>query len=110
MRLSPGYFSRRRIPISCVILAWLLSGSPQWAGTIADANRWAGHPPGFLNPALYKMGASGDASDDFHDITAGNNSQNGIPGYSAMPGLGCQHRLGTPRGAETLENLIQSTN
>jgi subtilase family serine protease len=97
---APGYY----------IIGGTSAGSPQWAGIIADANQWAGRPLGFLNPALYRMGASGDASDDFHDITVGNNSQNGIPGYSAMPGWDASTGWGTPRGAETLENLIQSTN
>lgn len=61
-------------------------GSPQWAGIIADANQLAGHPLGYLNPTLYLLGALGADGEFFHDITVGNNSFGGIPGYSATPG------------------------
>jgi subtilase family serine protease len=97
---TPGYY----------IIGGTSAGSPQWSGIIADANQWAGRPLGFLNPALYKMGTSGDTNDDFHDITVGNNSQNGIPGYSATSGWDASTGWGTPRGAEMIENLIQATN
>jgi subtilase family serine protease len=58
-------------------------GSPQWAGLVADLDQLAGHPIGFLNPYLYALGAAGIG---FHDITVGNNSDNGVPGYTATPG------------------------
>jgi subtilase family serine protease len=71
-------------------------GSPQWAGIIADANQLAGHPLGFLNPKLYLLGAIGEQSQFFHDITIGNNSFNGVPGYDAAPGWDLATGWGTP--------------
>ena len=32
-------------------------GSPAWAGIVADLDQLAGHPLGFLNPAIYALGA-----------------------------------------------------
>jgi subtilase family serine protease len=71
-------------------------GPPQWAGIIADANQLAGHPLGFLNPKLYFVGAIGGQSEVFHDITIGNNSFHGVPGYDAAPGWDLASGWGTP--------------
>ncbi len=68
-------------------------GAPQWAGLTADLNQLAGHPIGFLNPYLYALGAAGIG---FHDITVGNNSVGGIPGYNATPGWDATTGWGTP--------------
>lgn len=85
-------------------------GSPQWAGIIAIANQRAGHPLGFLNPALYKIGNSSDAADAYHDITVGNNAQPGIPpgipGYNATPGWDLASGWGTPKAGELIEELV----
>ncbi len=40
------------------IIGGTSEGSPQWAGIIAIADQMAGHPLGFLNPALYQLGNS----------------------------------------------------
>src|SRR5436305_2420658 len=59
---------------------WSMAGGtsasvPLWAGIIAIANQMADHPLGFINPALYKLGADHKSySQDFHDITVGNNT------------------------------------
>lgn len=46
----------------------------------------AGHPPGFINPGLYKVAASRLYAQAFHDITVGDNSvDNGkvkVKGYA----------------------------
>ena len=68
-------------------------GSPQWAGLTADLNQLTGHPIGFLNPYLYALGAAGVG---FHDITVGNNSLDGIPGFNATPGWDATTGWGTP--------------
>jgi subtilase family serine protease len=68
-------------------------GSPDWAGLVADLDQLAGHPIGLLNPYLYALGAAGIG---FHDITVGNNSLNGVPGYSATPGWDPASGWGTP--------------
>ena len=71
-------------------------GPPQWAGIVADANQLAGHSLGFLNPALYALGAFGAQNEHFHDITIGNNSFAGVRGYNATPGWDLATGWGTP--------------
>src|SRR5215469_6715375 len=58
---------------------WNLGGgtsasAPLWAAFMAIANQMAGHPLGFINPALYKLATSSSYTRDFNDITAGNNT------------------------------------
>jgi len=49
------------------------AAAPMWAAMIALANEEAAQhgkaPLGFLNPALYRIGAGGHYTSDFHDIT-----------------------------------------
>ena len=95
--------------------AWSLAGgtsasAPLWAGVIAIANQMAGHPLGFINPGLYKLSQSSNYTQDFHDITNGNNSVNSkgvtVPGYSAVPGWDPTTGLGTPNAEKLLPDLI----
>jgi subtilase family serine protease len=77
-------------------------GSPQWAGFIADANQLAGRPLGPLNPKLYSLGTHGTL---FRDITVGNNSFNGVSGYSATTGWDPTTGWGTPNLSKLLPAL-----
>ncbi len=57
-------------------------GAPQWAGITADANQYAHHALGFLNPALYRIGSQRyEAREAYHDITVGNNGTDKMAGY-----------------------------
>ncbi|GAC1401693.1 MAG: hypothetical protein NVS4B12_25220 [Ktedonobacteraceae bacterium] len=90
---------------------WRLMGgtsasTPLWAGIIADANQMAGHPLGFINPGLYKVAMSTNYNQDFHDITVGDNSFNGVQGYSATQGWDASSGLGSPNAAKLLPDLI----
>jgi subtilase family serine protease len=94
---------------------WNLTGgtsasAPLWAAFMAIANQMAGHPLGFINPALYKLAASGVYTRDFHDITSGNNSVNRdgvtVQGYSAVQGWNPVTGLGTPVLDKLLPDLI----
>lgn len=94
---------------------WLTAGgtsasAPMWAALIALANQMAGHPLGFINPALYKLAASEHYAQDFHDVTVGNNSivVNGkkVEGYQAAAGWDAATGLGTPNGVYLLPDLI----
>lgn len=89
------------------LIAGTSEGSPQWAGIIADADQLAGHPLGFLNPAIYEIGNSNAYSKSFHDITVGNNSYGGIPGYQARPGWDPTTGWGSPKAATLVNELIQ---
>ena len=56
------------------------------AETVAGAivSQATGKPTGFWNPALYRLGKSNP--EVFHDITIGNNTDEGVTGYKAGPG------------------------
>lgn len=82
-------------------------GAPQWAGIIADGNQWAGHPLGFLNDQLYKLGKNANEYERaFHDIQLGDNSQKPVPGYSAGPGWDAVTGWGSPNALYLLKDLI----
>jgi subtilase family serine protease len=91
-----GFFPQGSASNGYWIVGGTSEGSPQWAGIIADANQLAGHSLGFLNPTLYALGAHGAQTEFFHDITVGNNSFAGVPGYKATPGWDPTTGWGTP--------------
>lgn len=90
------------------LIAGTSEGSPQWAGIIADGNEFAGHPLGFINPALYAIGDSSARSSAYHDVTIGNNSADGIPGYHAAPGWDPVTGWGSPNAANLIKDIIQA--
>jgi subtilase family serine protease len=85
------------------------AGAPFWAGLIALADQEAGHPLGFVNPAIYQIARGPQYHTAFHDITTGNNTValNGvtIPGYQAGPGWDPVTGWGTPN-AQVLIPLL----
>jgi len=96
---------------------WTLGGgtsasAPLWAAFMAIADQMAGHPLGFINPALYKLADSSAYTQDFHDITVGDNSINNnqvqVKGYPAVQGWDPVTGLGTPVLDKLLPNLITS--
>lgn len=69
-----------------------------FAGIVALANQVAGHRLGLINPALYRLGelsARGDRWTGLVDITQGNNSLGGAPGFDAVPGYDLATGWGT---------------
>ena len=94
---------------------WSLTGgtsasAPLWAALIAIANQMAGHPLGFINPALYKLAMTSHYAQDFQDVTDGNNTVNNkgvtVPGYPAVQGWDPVTGLGTPNAEQLLPDLI----
>ena len=77
-------------------------GAPQWAGLVADLNQLIGRPIGFLNPYLYALGPTGLG---FHDITVGDNSFAGVPGYPAGHGWDASTGWGTPNVAQLFKAI-----
>ena len=95
---KPGYY----------LFGGTSESAPLWAGLTADANQYAGHPLGFLNPQLYLLGANHlIASQIFHDITVGNNSQPSIPGYQATPGWDAASGWGSPIAQPLIRTLAK---
>ena len=81
-------------------------GSPQWAGIIADGNQFAGHPLGFINPALYAIADSGNYASDYHDVTVGNNSNSGITGYNCTTGWDPVTGWGSPIATNLIHDIV----
>jgi subtilase family serine protease len=92
---------------------WNMAGgtsasAPLWAGIMAIANQRAGHPLGFINPSLYKLAKSNAYSQDFQDITVGNNTYapTHVQGYNAVQGWDAATGLGTPKADKLIPDLI----
>jgi subtilase family serine protease len=82
------------------------AGSPQWAAIAALAAQAAGHPLGFINPAIYSIGKGPNYANDFHDITVGNNQAFGPPaGFNAAPGWDDATGWGTPNVTNLVADL-----
>ncbi len=63
-------------------------GTPIWAGLGAIADQYAGTGLGLLNPGLYSILRGANYTDDFHDITSGNNGYSAAPGWDPVTGIG----------------------
>jgi hypothetical protein len=82
------------------------AATPAWAGIMALIVQRAGSPQGNANPNLYalaRLQSSGGAA-VFHDITAGNNSVPGVPGFSAGPGYDEATGLGSPDAFQLVQH------
>jgi subtilase family serine protease len=95
--------------------SWFVVGgtsvaSPCFAGVVAIADQVNGAPLGFLNNALYRIGANpARYAKDFFDITTGNNDQfqnPQDPNYAATTGWDPVTGLGTPNAANLVPDLI----
>lgn len=95
--------------------SWFIVGgtsvsSPCFAGVVAIADQVNGAPLGYLNNALYKIGADpARYAHDFYDITTGNNDQYQTPqdpNYAATTGWDPVTGLGTPNAANLVPDLI----
>ena len=86
------------------------ASTPFWAAIVAIANQVAGHPLGFINPILYKLGLAGQG--DFQDITSGDNSvhMNGVDvaGYQATTGWDAVTGWGVPQVYQLIGDLIST--
>jgi subtilase family serine protease len=84
------------------------AAAPLWAGFLALANQQAATNKkprvGFLNPAIYGIGAGSSFQSDLHDIITGNNG-----GFNARPGYDLATGWGTPAGQPLINSLTGST-
>jgi len=95
------------------------ASSPAWAAIIAVLNQANGRPVGFINPAIYQLGARGGFGffGPFHDITSGNNADCsglcGEDGFVATNGYDLTTGWGTPNVAAFIlgmQNILQNGN
>lgn len=89
---------------------WILYGgtsasAPSWAGVVALGNQVLGVSLGDFHDLLYKLRGRG-----MHDITHGNNSFGGVPGYAAGPGYDLASGWGTPIADEFFQALYDALN
>ena len=89
--------------------------APLWAGFTALVNEQAvidQQPPvGFMNPAIYAIGAGSNYTACFHDITTGNNKTYYSPSrFSAVSGYDLCTGWGTPTGSNLVNALVGITN
>ena len=95
------------------IIGGTSASSPVWASLTVLANEQRSNVGlstiGFLNSSLYGIGASSRYSQDFHDITTGDNivpnSAASLVGYSAVTGYDLATGWGTPIGANLIADL-----
>ena len=89
------------------------AAAPLWAALIALADQYAGHPLGFVNPAIYRIGRSTSYHQAFHDITTGNNTvtfpHETITGYQASPGWDPVTGWGSPNAQALIPLLARYT-
>jgi starvation-inducible outer membrane lipoprotein len=84
--------------------------SPLYAAFMALVNQQAaklGNPPvGFLNPLIYAIGQRSSYTNDFHDITNGNNENSSFPTmFTAVSGYDLCTGWGSPRGQALIDAL-----
>jgi subtilase family serine protease len=78
--------------------------TPEFAGIVAIGDQMAGKGLGDLNTALYAMLAA--RATGIVDVTAGNNSFNGVTGYTATKGYDMASGAGTISGATFVPELV----
>ena len=84
--------------------------APLWAGFTALVNQQAAlsgkFSVGFINPAIYSIAKTAAYTNDFNDITAGNNTWSASPtNFFAVPGYDLCTGLGTPNGTNLINAL-----
>ena len=85
---NPGYAVVTAPGGQGLILGGTSVGTPIWAGMVALLVQQRGRL-GLVNPELYRLGLAqaGGGTAVFHDVTMGNNSAPGVPGFTAGPGF-----------------------
>jgi subtilase family serine protease len=86
--------------------------TPLWAGFLADASQYAGHPISHLNNKLYQLGQDKETyARVFHDITVGDNvAWSSVPGYEATEGWDLTTGWGTPIADKLFAYLASGDN
>lgn len=88
------------------------AATPSWAGVVALVNHAAGADGlGAINDALYTLGRQQQSGGPavFYDITSGNNTLDGVRGFSAAPGFDLASGWGTPNVALLVQALAGQT-
>ena len=89
---SPGFFYGGRDgngnPAVVCCIGGTSIGAPAWAGISQLMSQQSGNRVGNLNTRIYQLGAEANgAATGIRDVTTGNNSFDGVAGFSAGPGF-----------------------
>lgn len=89
---SPGFFLGGRNgngnPTVVCCVGGTSIGAPSWAGISQLISQQGGNRVGNLNPRIYQLGAEANgAATGIRDVISGNNSFDGVAGFSAGPGF-----------------------
>jgi subtilase family serine protease len=101
---SPGFFLGASGTVECCIGGTSI-GAPSWAGISMLIQQENAGRVGLLNLPLYAIAPSG-ASAGLRDVVSGNNSFNGVKGYTAVLGFDLASGFGTPDIAELVQALL----
>ncbi|HEV7127385.1 MAG TPA: S53 family peptidase [Ktedonobacterales bacterium] len=86
------------------------AATPLVAGIVALADQKAGHGLGNINPAIYQLGLSSTAQQDFRDITSGDNTNGAggttVQGFPAVPGWDPITGWGAPLADHFVPDLV----
>lgn len=98
------------IPYGCIgSFGGTSFAAPRWAGFMALVNQQAVEAKmptaGFIDPAIYAIGAGSSYSSDLHDIVVGDTCVAGTPCYSAVTGYDLVTGWGSPNGQNLIDAL-----
>ncbi|HTT00535.1 MAG TPA: S53 family peptidase [Steroidobacteraceae bacterium] len=94
-------------PLGFYLIGGTSAGSPQWSAITAIADQKAGHDLGFINAALYRIGDKQPIYNSaLNDIKKGNNSFDGVTGFSARPHWDATTGLGSPQAVDLVNDII----
>lgn len=96
---SPGFYwteDNGGVPVLTCCIGGTSIAAPMWAGLSKLIAQLSGARLGNMNPRLYQLAASGSSSQTgIRDATTGNNTYNGVAGFSAGVGYDQTTGLGT---------------
>jgi subtilase family serine protease len=100
---NPGFYLGYSKTMECCVGGTSI-GAPSWAGISMLIQQELAIRPGLINFELYQLGPSGNSG--IRDVTLGNNSYNGVKGYSAVPGYDQASGWGTPDIADFVAAFV----
>ena len=102
------YYSYNPAAAGWHVFSGTSEATPLFAGIVALADQVAGHRLGDINQALYALGTARADRSGIVDVTTGDNTFDGVTGYSATPGYDLASGLGTIDAARFVPALARA--
>jgi subtilase family serine protease len=104
------YYSFNPARVGWHIIGGTSEATPIFSGIVALADQAAGHRLGNIDAALYELGGDKHAEHSgIVDVTSGNNSFNGVTGFSATPGYDLASGWGTINAPDFVKALAHES-